>query len=600
VDTLSYSYDSFGNLGSQTRTADSASNTETYGYDKLQRLTTATRSVGGAAVSYGYSDNGNLTSKSDFASLYNYAAANSRSSGCGPHAAYQVTLTQSGTGTYTCDANGNVYASTVRALQLTYNADNQPRTSTASGGNMSWAYDAYGHMSYETSAMRGNRVFGPHGYEQVVGGAQIHELGPIIVTRQGGTDKVTTALRDRLGSTIDTIDSGLPSFGNTRTYDAFGAVRNGDMTGRGGTLNLGDTIHGFTKHDHADEVQLIHMGGRIYDYNLGRFLSVDPIVASPLSSQSLNPCSYIGNNPLSGTDPTGYVACTGSHIDRGNDAGDCGGQGVSTTWVNPPNGDQRGNGATRQGATSSKNSGSASDVGSSKEPVDHCASGLLTCHKEQYNGDQPPTDLGLVSSHEIDGAGFINGITGDTDRHANLGAKHLSADMSPMPSSFTLIDSPSAGLLGDVAKIGLTQMGVSRSVAKQLAGILLDVQHDAHHLDLVCHSGGCAELKAAIHYAFASTHESLTNIRASFHAGANNMWLTNRILDRAGIARFGGINAPGYRYNPHDMVPQIVGGNALLHPIDIMMSIWNAPKLFSGDEHLSPHTLPYRPDERLP
>jgi hypothetical protein len=73
-----------------------------------------------------------------------------------------------------------------------------------------------------------------------------------------------------------------------------------------------------------------------------------------------------------------------------------------------------------------------------------------------------------------------------------------------------------------------------------------------------------------------------------------------RALDRAGVARFGGINAPGYRYNTHDMVPQIVGGNALFHPVDMMMSIWNTPKLFSGDEHLSPHTLPYRPDERLP
>jgi hypothetical protein len=92
----------------------------------------------------------------------------------------------------------------------------------------------------------------------------------------------------------------------------------------------------------------------------------------------------------------------------------------------------------------------------------------------------------------------------------------------------------------------------------------------------------------------------MTNIRVSFHAGANNIWLTNRVLDRAGVARFGGVNAPGYRYNPHDVVPQVVGGNALLHPVDMLMSIWNTPKLFSGDEHLSPHTLPYQPDERLP
>uniref|UniRef100_UPI0040473E5F RHS repeat-associated core domain-containing protein n=1 Tax=Rheinheimera sp. TaxID=1869214 RepID=UPI0040473E5F len=50
------------------------------------------------------------------------------------------------------------------------------------------------------------------------------------------------------------------------------------------------------------------MNGRAYDYNLGRFLSVDPIIQAPGNSQSLNPYSYIMNNPLAGTDPTGYCS----------------------------------------------------------------------------------------------------------------------------------------------------------------------------------------------------------------------------------------------------------------------------------------------------
>lgn len=50
------------------------------------------------------------------------------------------------------------------------------------------------------------------------------------------------------------------------------------------------------------------MNGRAYDYNLGRFLSVDPFIQSPGNSQSMNPYSYIMNNPLSGTDPSGYTA----------------------------------------------------------------------------------------------------------------------------------------------------------------------------------------------------------------------------------------------------------------------------------------------------
>jgi hypothetical protein len=58
------------------------------------------------------------------------------------------------------------------------------------------------------------------------------------------------------------------------------------------------------------------MNGRVYDYRLGRFLSVDPIISNPLSSQAINPYSYIGNNPLSGTDPTGYDVCPAGQADK--------------------------------------------------------------------------------------------------------------------------------------------------------------------------------------------------------------------------------------------------------------------------------------------
>ena len=54
------------------------------------------------------------------------------------------------------------------------------------------------------------------------------------------------------------------------------------------------------------------MNGRVYDYNLGRFLSVDPFIQEPGNSQSMNPYSYIMNNPLAGTDPSGFlIKCTG-------------------------------------------------------------------------------------------------------------------------------------------------------------------------------------------------------------------------------------------------------------------------------------------------
>src|SRR3990167_6534938 len=61
-----------------------------------------------------------------------------------------------------------------------------------------------------------------------------------------------------------------------------------------------------TGHDHVDSVGLIHMNGRAYDPELGRFTGVDPFVTKPLNAQSLNPYSYVSNNPIMGTDPTGY------------------------------------------------------------------------------------------------------------------------------------------------------------------------------------------------------------------------------------------------------------------------------------------------------
>lgn len=48
------------------------------------------------------------------------------------------------------------------------------------------------------------------------------------------------------------------------------------------------------------------MNGRMYDFNNGRFLSVDPYIQGT-DSNAINPYSYIQNNPLSGVDPTGYL-----------------------------------------------------------------------------------------------------------------------------------------------------------------------------------------------------------------------------------------------------------------------------------------------------
>lgn len=48
------------------------------------------------------------------------------------------------------------------------------------------------------------------------------------------------------------------------------------------------------------------MGGRVTEPELGRFLTADPFVQDATFTQSLNRYSYVLNNPLSYTDPSGF------------------------------------------------------------------------------------------------------------------------------------------------------------------------------------------------------------------------------------------------------------------------------------------------------
>ena len=56
------------------------------------------------------------------------------------------------------------------------------------------------------------------------------------------------------------------------------------------------------------------MNGRVYDPVLGRFMSADPNIQAPNNLQSYNRYAYVFNNPLSYTDPSGYLSLFGHKI----------------------------------------------------------------------------------------------------------------------------------------------------------------------------------------------------------------------------------------------------------------------------------------------
>ncbi|WP_394213691.1 RHS repeat-associated core domain-containing protein, partial [Enterovibrio calviensis] len=66
------------------------------------------------------------------------------------------------------------------------------------------------------------------------------------------------------------------------------------------------TNRGYTRHEEIEEVGLIHMNGRVYDQELGRFISADPIIQAPFVTNSFNRYTYVWNNPLKYVDPTGF------------------------------------------------------------------------------------------------------------------------------------------------------------------------------------------------------------------------------------------------------------------------------------------------------
>ncbi len=116
--------------------------------------------------------------------------------------------------------------------------------------------------------------------------------------------------KDALGSVV-AVSNAAGVVQERMAFDAWGRrVRSTGLADAAVNPAHGD--RGYTGHEHLDEQGLIHMNGRIAHPLLGRFLSSDPHVQDPNDLQNFNRYSYVLNNPLKYTDPSGefwwYVA----------------------------------------------------------------------------------------------------------------------------------------------------------------------------------------------------------------------------------------------------------------------------------------------------
>ncbi|OOV20660.1 RHS repeat-associated core domain-containing protein [Flavobacterium sp. LM4] len=125
------------------------------------------------------------------------------------------------------------------------------------------------------------------------------------------TDKKYYLHRDYLGSII-AISDNTGTAVERRQFDAWGNLaklqKNGvaitlPTNGTGAALMMLD--RGYTSHQHLAEVGLIHMNGRLYDPILRSFLMPDNFIQQPENTQNYNRYSYVLNNPLMYTDPSG-------------------------------------------------------------------------------------------------------------------------------------------------------------------------------------------------------------------------------------------------------------------------------------------------------
>ncbi len=348
IQNWTYSHDNIGNVTIRQDWRADGLFQETANYDALNRLSTIWRYQGTsqtlrATENYSYDAWGNMLTKPGITGNINYAQTNGACSlrpTAGPHAASSANGIN-----YCYDQAGNQVSGS-DGRNITYTVADQVRAIafTATNKSTRYYYDAgrsrYKRLDYATSNFTGAAKTTVHvgSVEYITTADNITEVKryiagvAIFTNRSNGNDKREFLFADQLGS-ADVITDRFGNVDNlcftdslgTRcrngqrmSFDAFGLRRQvADNTTLGWTqLSLGiranfdvsKTTHGYTGHEMVDGVDLVHMNGRMYDPELGRFIQADPFIQDPYNTQSLNRYSYVMNNPWTATDPNGYFS----------------------------------------------------------------------------------------------------------------------------------------------------------------------------------------------------------------------------------------------------------------------------------------------------
>jgi len=309
-----YVYDEIGNVTDRNQYWDIEGFTEYFTYDSLNRL--GSSSVNGELRNYTYFDDGRIKSKTGVGSGdYEYPTP-----GPGVVRPHAVTRIPGLPENFSYDDNGNLTAG--NGYTAEWNSFDMPVALRRSGVSSTFHYGSEHQRIKQT---RGDNT------AVVYAGAQELETrveagttkttmktywpnGIGVEIDKDGETKLYWTHADRLGSTvaISGVDGKLEE---KLAYDAWGKRRLLESQAVPNELDGKVDTKGFTGHEMLDQLDLVHMNGRVYDPLIAKFMSGDPIITDPMNGQNYNRYSYVSNNPTNLTDPTGFCeTVTGSLI----------------------------------------------------------------------------------------------------------------------------------------------------------------------------------------------------------------------------------------------------------------------------------------------
>jgi RHS repeat-associated protein len=271
--------------------------TYNYTYDNLSRLTNET---GGATTeSYTYYPIGNIQTKTIGANTFTY----SYDINIHKHAVSKITFGGSDY-LFSYDLNGNMtdgydFTNPVspKTRHIVYNADNMPKQIVYNGNiTTDILYDGISQRVKKTVSSGSTTYYIGDHFE--IRGSDTYKYifaGNLRVAQVKGTT-LSFFHKDHLGSS-SVITSGSGTELESTEFTPFGSQRSHSGT------NTSD--YRYTDQELDAENGLYNYNARLYDPFIGRFISPDTIVPEPFNPQSLNRYSYVLNNPLIYTDPSG-------------------------------------------------------------------------------------------------------------------------------------------------------------------------------------------------------------------------------------------------------------------------------------------------------